>query len=97
MRALLVEPVRVDDRGRARQRRFADMVVDDDDFEPGIGRVGKRLMRIGPAIDGDHDAHPLLAQAQQGRGVGKGLKLTKHTGEAVKVSYALLKAQVDSY
>ena len=69
MRALLVEPIRVDDRRRARQQRFGDVMIDDDDLEPGFGRFGERQMRICPAIDRHDDPHSFLAQAQQGRRV----------------------------
>src|SRR5262249_60695403 len=52
MRALLVEPVRVDDRRRAWQQRLSDVVIDDDDLKPGCRCIGERQMCIRPAIYG---------------------------------------------
>jgi hypothetical protein len=36
VRAVLVEPVRVDDRDSPGQQRFGDVMIDDDHLEPGL-------------------------------------------------------------
>ena len=69
MRAALVEPVRVDDRDGARQQRLGDVMIDDDDLEPGLGGVGQRQMRSRAAIDGDDDAAPLRRCRRSSAGV----------------------------
>src|SRR6516165_5743741 len=69
MRALLVEPVRVDDGCRARQLRFGHMMIDNDDLEPGRGGIGEGQMGVRPAIDGDDEARSFRAETQQRRRV----------------------------
>ena len=69
VRTALVEPVRVDDRDRPRQQRFGDVMIDDDHLEPGLCGIRQRQMGRRAAIDGYDNAHALVAQAQQGRGI----------------------------
>ena len=69
MRAVVVEPVRIDLRKRGREARLGHVMIDDDDVEPGFGRGGKRLMRGRAAIDRDHDRCPVGFEAQESRRV----------------------------
>ena len=69
MRARLVEPVGIDDGMGTRQRRLADMVVDDDHVEPRRRRRRERRVRGDAAIDRDDDRRALVLQAQQRRRV----------------------------
>ena len=70
VRALLVQPVRVDHGHCRRQRRLGDMMVEDDDIEPGRLRRRQGLVRRDPAIDGEDQADAFAVQAQQSIGVG---------------------------
>src|SRR6516165_10516739 len=65
----LVEPVRIDDRGGARQQRLGDVMIDNDHLKPGIGGLGQWQMSRCTAIDGDDYPHTFIPQAQQRWGV----------------------------
>ena len=69
VRAVLIEPVRVDLREYRRKTRLGHVMIDNDDVETGLGRGGKRFMRGGAAIDGDDDGRAVGFEAQQCRRV----------------------------
>ena len=67
VRAVFVEPVGVDHGISRRQRRFAEVMIDDDDIEALVSGGFEGAMRGDTAIDGDDDARALRPQFCQCR------------------------------
>ena len=66
----VVEPVGIDHGGGLGQAGLGDVMVDDDDVEPGAPRLGQRLVGADPAVDGHDHPHPVVLEAQKRRRVG---------------------------
>ena len=80
VRAVVVQPVGVDHGARLRQPRLAQVVVDHDHVEPGLGGVVERVEGADPAIDGDHDGHVLRREDAHG-GAVRAVALAQAVGD----------------
>ena len=70
VRALVVDPVGIDHRERLGQRQLGLVMVDHDDVEPGLARLGERLVGGDAAIDRDDDRRALLASLSSAGALG---------------------------